>query len=247
MAIQKLGKRNGVISKKPKKSDFYTFDGETLIFDTGEFVFELENYSKDYQKILDNIDKNEKINTKDFAQLLSKNTILNAYINEDELDEIDEQTDSILEKTDEQADLILRLLSFVATILKYQPNFFEIGIHLISNRLILRQNNLIFNDEVINLNVDKYTSVNQLIEQRKYIGDLTALTMIVSIIGVLVALIKDKSFKGGTYKQLIDNSKKISRTLTGAIEKIQKIEINREFQKNNNKWKGEKLWEYQWT
>ena len=220
MAIEKLGKRNGVISKKPKNSDFYTFDGETLIFDTGEFVFELENYSKDYQKILDNIDKNEKINTKDFANLLSGNTILNAYINEDELDEIDEQTDSILEKTDEQADLILRLLSFVATILKYQPNFFEIGIHLISNRLILRQNNLIFNDEVINLNVDKYTSVNQLIEQRKYIGDLTALTMIVSIIGVLVALIKDKSFKGGTYKQLIDNSKKISRTLTEAIEKI---------------------------
>lgn len=235
MAIERLGKRNGVISKKPKKSDFYTFDGETLIFDTGEFVFELENYSKDYQKILDNIDKNEKINTKDFAQLLSKNTILNAYINEDELDEIDEQTDSILEKTDEQADLILRLLSFVATILKYQPNFFEIGIHLISNRLILRQNNLIFNDEVINLNVDKYTSVNQLIEQRKYIGDLTALTMIVSIIGVLVALIKDKSFKGGTYKQLIDNSKKISRTLNEAVEKIQKIEINKEFQKNNNK------------
>lgn len=247
MAIERLGKRNGVISKKPKKSDFYTFDDETLIFDTGEFVFELENYSKDYQKILDNIDKNEKINTKDFAQLLSKNTILNAYINEDELDEIDEQTDSILEKTDEQADLILRLLSFVATILKYQPNFFEIGIHLISNRLILRQNNLIFNDEVINLNVDKYTSVNQLIEQRKYIGDLTALTMIVSIIGILVALIKDKSFKGGTYKQLIDNSKKISRTLNEAVEKIQKIEINREFQKNNNKWKGEKLWEYQWT
>ena len=235
MAIERLGKRNGVISKKPKKSDFYTFDDETLIFDTGEFVFELENYSKDYQKILDNIDKNEKINTKDFAQLLSKNTILNAYINEDELDEIDEQTDSILEKTDEQADLILRLLSFVATILKYQPNFFEIGIHLISNRLILRQNNLIFNDEVINLNVDKYTSVNQLIEQRKYIGDLTALTMIVSIIGILVALIKDKSFKSGTYKQLIDNSKKISRTLNEAVEKIQKIEINREFQKNNNK------------
>ena len=227
MAVQKLGKRNGVISKKPKKSEFYTFDGETLIFDTGEFVFEIENYSKGYQKILDNIDKNEKINTKDFAQLLSKNTILNAYINEDELDEIDEQTDSILEKTDEQADLILRLLSFVATILKYQPNFFEIGIHLINNRLILRQNNLIFNDEIINLNIDKYTSVNQLIEQRKYIGDLTALTMIISIIGVLVALIKDKSFKGGTYKQLIDNSKKISRTLTEAIEKIQKIEINR--------------------
>lgn len=235
MAIQKLGKRNGVISKKPKKSEFYTFDGESLIFDTGEFVFELENYSKDYQKILDNIDKNEKINTKDFAQLLSKNTILNAYINEDELDEIDEQTDSILEKTDEQADLILRLLSFVATILKYQPNFFEIGIHLINNRLILRQNNLIFNDEVINLNVDKYTSVNQLIEQRKYIGELTALTMIVSIIGVLVALIKDKNFKGGIYRQLIDNSKKILRTLNEAIQKIQKIEINREFQKNNNK------------
>lgn len=235
MAIERLGKRNGVISKKPKKSDFYTFDGETLIFDTGEFVFELENYSKNYQKILDNIDKNEKINTKDFAQLLSKNTILNAYINEDELDEIDEQTDSILEKTDEQADLILRLLSFVATILKYQPNFFEIGIHLINNRLVLRQNNLIFNDEVINLNVDKYTSVNQLVEQRKYIGDLTALTMIDSIIGVLVALIKNKNFKGGTYKQLIDNSKKISRTLTEVIEKIQKIEINREFQKNNNK------------
>ena len=235
MAIEKLGKRNGVISKKPKKSDFYTFDGETLIFDTGEFVFELENYSKDYRKILNNIDKNEKINTKDFANLLNKNTILNAYINEDELEEIDQQTDSILQKTDEQAELILRLLSFVATILKYQSNFFEIGIHLINNRLILRQNNLIFNDEVINLNVDKYTSVNQLIEQRKYIGELTALTMIVSIIGVLVALIKDKSFKGGTYKQLIDNSKKISRTLTEAIEKIQKIEINREFQKNNNK------------
>ena len=80
-----------------------------------------------------------------------------------------------------------------------------------------------------------HASVNQLIEQRKYIGELTALTMIVSIIGVLVALIKDKSFKGGTYKQLIDNSKKISRTLTEAIEKLQKIEINREFQKNNNK------------
>lgn len=64
MAIQKLEKRNDVISKKPKKSDFYAFDGETLIFDTGEFVFELENYSKNYQKILDNIDKNEKINTK---------------------------------------------------------------------------------------------------------------------------------------------------------------------------------------
>ena len=239
MTVQKLGKRNGVISKKPKKSEFYTFDGETLIIDTGEFVFELENYSKDYQKILDNIDKNEKINTKDFAQLLSKNTILNAYINEDELEEIDEKTDLILEKTDEQADLILRLLSFVATLLKYQPNFFEIGIHLINNRLILRQNNLIFNDEVINLNVDKYTSVNQLIEQRKYIGELTALTMIVSIIGVLVALIKDKSFKGGTYKQLIDNSKKISRTLNEAIEKIQKIEINREFQKTIINKKGE--------
>ena len=239
MAVQKLGKRNGVISKKPKKSEFYTFDGETLIIDTGEFVFELENYSKDYQKILDNIDKNEKINTKDFAQLLSKNTILNAYINEDELEEIDEKTDLILEKTDEQADLILRLLSFVATLLKYQPNFFEIGIHLINNRLILRQNNLIFNDEVINLNVDKYTSVNQLIEQRKYIGELTALTMIVSIIGVLVALIKDKSFKGGTYKQLIDNSKKISRTLNEVIEKIQKIEINREFQKTIINKKGE--------
>ena len=235
MAIEKLGKRNGVISKKPKKSDFYTCDGETFIFATGEFVVELDNYSKDYRKILNNIDKNEKINTKDFANLLNKNTILNAYINEDELEEIDQQTDSILQKTDEQAELILRLLSFVATILKYQSNFFEIGIHLINNRLILRQNNLIFNDEVINLNVDKYTSVNQLIEQRKYIGELTALTMIVSIIGVLVALIKDKSFKGGTYKQLIDNSKKISRTLTEAIEKIQKIEINREFQKNNNK------------
>lgn len=222
MAIQKLEKRNDVISKKPKKSDFYTFDGETLIFDTGEFVFELENYSKNYQKILDNIDKNKKINTKDFAQLLNKNTILNAYINEDELEEIDEQT-----------DLILRLLSFVATLLNYQANFFEIGIHLINNKLILRQNNLIFNDEIINLNVDKYTSINQLIEQRKYIGDLTALTMIVSIIEVLVALIKDKNFKDGTYRQLIDNSKKISRTLNEAVKKIQKIEINREFQKNN--------------
>ena len=188
MAIQKLEKRNEVISKNPKKSDFYTFDDETLIFDTGEFVFELENYSKNYQKILDNIDKNKKINTKNFAQLLNKNTILNAYINEDELEKIDEQTDTILEKTDEQADSILRLLSFVATLLKYQANFFEIGIHLINNRLILRQNNLIFNDEIINLNIDKYTSVNQLIEQRKYIGDLTALTMVVSIIGVLVAL-----------------------------------------------------------
>ena len=227
MAVQKLGKRNGVISKKPKKSEFYTFDGEILIIDTGEFVFELENYSKDYQKILDNIDKNEKINTKDFANLLSGNTILNAYINEDELDEIDEQTDSILEKTDEQADLILRLLSFVATILKYQANFFEIGIHLINNKLILRQNNLIFNDEIINLNIDKYTSVNQLIEQRKCIGNLTALTMVDSIIGVLVALIKDKNFKGGTYRQLIDNSKKISRTLNEAVKKIQKIEINK--------------------
>lgn len=60
MAIQKLEKRNEVISKNPKKSDFYTFDDETLIFDTGEFVFELENYSKNYQKILDNIDKNKK-------------------------------------------------------------------------------------------------------------------------------------------------------------------------------------------
>lgn len=224
MAIQKLGKRNGVISKKPKKSDFYTFDDKTLIFDTGEFVFELENYSKDYQKILNNIDKNEKINTKDFADLLNKNTILNAYINEDEL-----------EGLDEQADIILRLLSFIATLLKYQPNFFEIGIHLINNRLVLRQNNLIFNDEIINLNIDKYTSVNQIIEQRKYIGDLTALTMVDSIIAVLVSLIKDKSFKGGTYRQLTDNSKKISRTLNEAIEKIQKIEINREFQKNNNK------------
>ena len=235
MAIQKLEKRNEVISKNPKKSDFYTFDDETLIFDTGEFVFELENYSKNYQKILDNIDKNKKINTKNFAQLLNKNTILNAYINEDELERIDEQTDTILEKTDEQADSILRLLSFIATLLKYQANFFEIGIHLINNRLILRQNNLIFNDEIINLNIDKYTSVNQLIEQRKYIGDLTALTMVVSIIGVLVALIKDKSFKSGIYRQLIDNSKKISKTLNEAVEKIQKIEINREFQKNNNK------------
>ncbi len=202
MAIQKLEKRNEVISKKPKKSDFYTFDGETLIFDTGEFVFELENYSKNYQKILDNIDKNKKINTKDFAKLLNKNTILNTYINEDELEGIDEQT-----------DLILRLLSFVATLLNYQVNFFEIGIHLINNKLILRQNNLIFDDEIINLNVDKYTSINQLIEQRKYIGDLTTLTMIVSIIEVLVALIKNKNFKDGTYRQLIDNSKKISRTL----------------------------------
>lgn len=235
MAIQKLEKRNDVISKKPKNSDFYTFDGETLIFDTGEFVFELENYSKGYQKILDNIDKNEKINTKNFANLLSKNTILNAYINEDELEGMDERTDTILEKTDEQADSILRLLSFIATLLKYQANFFEIGIHLINNSLILRQNNLIFNDEIINLNIDKYTSVNQLIEQRKYIGDLTALTMVVSIIGVLVALIKDKSFKSGIYRQLIDNSKKISKTLNEAVEKIQKIEINREFQKNNNK------------
>lgn len=229
MAIQKLEKRNEVILKNPKKSDFYTFDGETLIFDTGEFVFELENYSKGYQKILDNIDKNEKINTKNFANLLSKNTILNAYINEDELEGIDERTDTILEKTDEQADSILRLLSFIATLLKYQVNFFEIGIHLINNRLILRQNNLIFNDEIINLNIDKYTSVNQLIDQRKYIGDLTTLTMIISIIEVLVALIKDKNFKGGTYKQLIDNSKKISRTLNEAIKRIQKIEINKEF------------------
>lgn len=235
MAIQKLEKRNEVILKNPKKSDFYTFDGETLIFDTGEFVFELENYSKNFQKILDNIDKNKKINTKDFAQLLNKNTILNAYINEDELEGIDEQTDTILEKTDEQADSILRLLSFIATLLKYQANFFEIGIHLINNRLILRQNNLIFNDEIINLNIDKYTSVNQLIEQRKYIGNLTALTMVVSIIGVLVTLIKDKSFKSGIYRQLIDNSKKISKTLNEAVEKIQKIEINREFQKNNKK------------
>ena len=235
MAIQKLGKRNGVISKKPKKSEFYTFDGETLIFDTGKFVFELENYSKDYQKILKSIDENEKINTKNFAQLLNKNTILNAYINEDKLEEIDEKTNWILEKTNEQADLILELLGFIATLLKYQPNFFEIGIHLINNKLVLRQSNLIFNDEIISLNIDKYTSVNQLIDQRKYIGDLTTLTMIISIIEVLVALIKDKNFKGGTYKQLIDNSKKISRTLTEAIEKIQKIEINREFQKNNNK------------
>lgn len=163
MAIQKLEKRNEVISKNPKKSDFYIFDGKTLIFDTGKFVFELENYSKNYQKILDNIDKNKKINTKDFAQLLNKNTILNAYINEDELERIDERTDTILEKTDEQADSILRLLSFIATLLKYQANFFEIGIHLINNRLILRQNNLIFNDEIINLNIDKYTSVNQLL------------------------------------------------------------------------------------
>ena len=68
--------------------------------------------------------------------MLNKNTILNAYINEDELERIDEQADSIL-----------RLLSFIATLLKYQANFFEIGIHLINNRLILRQNNLIFNDE----------------------------------------------------------------------------------------------------
>lgn len=57
--------------------------------------------------------------------------------------------------------------------------------------------------------------------------------MVVSIIGVLVALIKDKSFKSGIYRQLIDNSKKISKTLNEAVEKIQKIEINREFQKNN--------------
>ena len=164
---------------------------------------------------------------------MSKNTILNAYINEDELEGIDERTDTIPEKTDEQADSILRLLSFIATLLKYQANFFEIGIHLINNKLILRQNNLIFNDEIINLNIDKYTSVNQLIEQRKYIGDLTALTMIVSIIEVLVALIKDKNFKNGTYRQLIDNSKKISKTLNEAVKKIRKIEINREFQKNN--------------
>lgn len=235
MAIQRLGKRNGVVSKKPKKSDFYTFDDETLIFDTGIFVFELENYSKDYQKILNNIDENEKINTKNFAQLLNRNTILNAYINEDKLEEIDEKTNLILEKTNEQADLILELLGFIATLLKYQPNFFEIGIHLINNKLVLRQNNLIFNDEIINLNIDKYTSVNQLIDQRKYISDLTTLTMIVSIIEVLVALIKDKNFKGGIYRQLIDNSKKILRTLNEAIQKIQKIEINREFQKNNNK------------
>lgn len=235
MAIQRLGKRNGVVSKKPKKSDFYTFDDETLIFDTGIFVFELENYSKDYQKILNNIDENEKINTKNFAQLLNRNTILNAYINEDKLEEIDEKTNLILEKTNEQADLILELLSFIATLLKYQPNFFEIGIHLINNKLVLRQNNLIFNDEIINLNIDKYTSVNQLIDQRKYISDLTTLTMIISIIEVLVALIKDKNFKGGIYRQLIDNSKKILRTLNEAIQKIQKIEINREFQKNNNK------------
>lgn len=235
MAIQRLGKRNGVVSKKPKKSDFYTFDDETLIFDTGIFVFELENYSKDYQKILNNIDENEKINTKNFAQLLNRNTILNAYINEDKLEEIDEKTNLILEKTNEQADLILELLGFIATLLKYQPNFFEIGIHLINNKLVLRQNNLIFNDEIINLNIDKYTSVNQLIDQRKYISDLTTLTMIVSIIEVLVALIKDKNFKGGIYRQLIDNSKKILRILNEAIQKIQKIEINREFQKNNNK------------
>lgn len=224
MAIERLGKRNGVISKKPKKSDFYTFDGETLIFDTGEFVFELENYSKDYRKILDNIDKNEEINTKEFVRLFNKDTTLFAYIDDYELEEVDDP-----------ADLAVKLVSFVATLLKYQVNFFEMTVHLINNRLILRQNNLIFNDEVINLNIDKYTSVNQLIEQRKYIGDLTALTMVISIIEVLVALIKDKNFKGGTYKQLIDNSKKISRTLNETVEKIQKIEINREFQKNNNK------------
>lgn len=228
MAIQKLGKRDGVIPKKPKKSDFYTFDGETLIVDTGEFVFELENYSKGYKKILDNIDKNEEINTKEFAQLFNKETTLFAYIDEYELEEVDEPI-----------DLAVKLVSFIATLLNYQVNFFEITVHLINNRLILRQNNLIFNDEVINLNIDKYTSVNQLIEQRKYITDLTVLAMIDTIITVLVLPIKDKNFKGGTYKQLIDNSKKISRTLTEAIEKIQKIEINREFQKNNNKWKGE--------
>lgn len=224
MAIQKLGKRNGVISKKPKKSDFYTFDGETLIIDTGEFVFELENYSKGYQKILDNIEKNEEINTKEFARLFSKDTTLFAYIDEYELEEVDDPF-----------DLAVKLVSFIATLLNYQVNFFEMTVHLINNRLILRQNNLIFNDEVINLNIDKYTSVNQLIEQRKYITDLTVLAMIDTIIMVLVLPIKDKSFKGGTYRQLIDNSKKISRTLTEAIEKIQKIEINREFQKNNNK------------
>ena len=224
MAVQKLGKRNGVISKKPKKSEFYTFDGETLIIDTGEFVFELENYSKGYQKILDNIDKNEQINTKEFVRLFSNNTTLFAYINEYELEE-----------TNDPADLAVELISFIATLLKYQVNFFEMTVHLINNRLILRQNNLIFNDEIVNLNIDKYTSVNQLIEQRKYIKDLTVLAMIDTIITVLVLPIKDKSFKGGTYKQLIDNSKKISRTLTEAIEKIQKIEINREFQKNNNK------------
>lgn len=49
--------------------------------------------------------------------------------------------------------------------------------------------------------------------------------MIVSIIEVLVALIKNKNFKVGTYRQLIDNSKKILRTLNEAVKKIQKIEI----------------------
>ena len=224
MAIEKLRKRNGVISKKPKKSEFYTFDGETLIFDTGKFVLELENYSKGYQKILDNIDKNEEINTKEFARLFNEDTTLFAYIDEYELEEVDDP-----------ADLSAKLISFIATLLKYQINFFEMTVHLINNRLILRQNNLIFNDETINLNIDKYTSVDQLIEQRKYITDLTVLAMIDIIIELLVVLIKDNKFKGGTYKQLIDNSKKISRTLNEAIKRIQKIEINREFQKNNNK------------
>lgn len=224
MAIQKLGKRNGVVSKKPKKSEFYTFDDKTLIINTGKFVFEMENYSKGYQKVLDNIDKNEEIKTKEFARLFNKDTTLLAYIDEYELEEVGDPS-----------DLSVKLISFIATLLKYQVNFFEMTVHLINNRLILRQNNLIFNDEIINLNIDKYTSVDQLIEQRKYITDLTVLAMFDTIIEILFVLIKDKKFKGGTYRQLIDNSKKISRTLNEAIKRIQKIEINREFQKKNNK------------
>ena len=83
----------------------------------------------------------------------------------------------------------------------------------------------------INLNIDKYTSAAQLIEQRKYITDLTFLVMIDTIVELLTVFIKDNEFEDGTYRRLIDNSKKISKTLNEAIEEIKKIETEREFQK----------------
>ena len=231
MGIQKRKWQN---TKKTKKSDFYRFDGKTLIFDSGEFVFELQNYSDSYREVLDSIGGNEEIKIKDFARLSNKNTVLTVYINECKFKKTNE-TGTLIEKIvsfiNDPDTLTVELVTLIARLLKYQVDFFEMTVHLINNRLILRQDNLIFNVEDINLNIDKYTSAAQLIEQRKYITDLTFLVMIDTIVELLTVFIKDNEFEDGTYRRLIDNSKKISKTLNEAIEEIKKIETEREFQK----------------
>lgn len=51
--------------------------------------------------------------------------------------------------------------------------------------------------------------------------------MIDTIVELLTVFIKGNEFEDETYRRLIDNSKKISKTLNEAIEEIKKIETER--------------------